>query len=371
MTTSPNGTTAQRKKLRIAVVQPHLAVGAVEMNLRLCASLVREASVMHSPDVILLPEAMTSPNVFHRSLRRVPQPVDGAPYQMIVRLAKELHCTVGGGFLSVRGQHARHTYVLAEPDGTTHLHDKDEPSMWETNFYSAGKDQGLTSTSFGNVGLAMGFEWGRSRTARRLRNKADVVLGGSCWWGGPTWPVMREWMARDHQYNALACGEAPTIMARMVGAPVAVAQHVGRVESDTPMLPGVGWSTMFSGDSQIVDASGTILARLGPEDYNAIACAEVEIGPQEPIHPIPVGFWTQPAAGIVQALWHYQKLHGRISYKVRHALGGFPWQHNPPTDLPNYNPAGAPSQLALDDLPAESIEEAITANADDTEAQLT
>ncbi|HEX9831610.1 MAG TPA: nitrilase-related carbon-nitrogen hydrolase, partial [Mycobacterium sp.] len=273
--------------------------------------------------------------------------------------------------LSVRGQHARHTYVLAEPDGTTHLHDKDEPSMWETNFYTAGKDQGLTSTSFGNVGLAMGFEWGRSRTARRLRNKVDVVLGGSCWWGGPTWPVMREWMARDHQYNALACGEAPSLMARMVGAPVAVAQHVGRVDSDTPMLPGVGWSTMFSGDSQIVDASGTILARLGPEDYNAIACAEVEIGPQEPIHPIPVGFWTQPAAGIVQALWHYQKLHGRISYKVRHALGGFPWQHDPPTDLPNYNPAGASSKLALDDLSGESGEETITANAGDTEAQLT
>jgi len=110
---------------------------------------------------------------------------------------------------------------------------------------------------------------------------------------------------------------------------------------------------------------------LGPEDYNAIACAEVEVGPQEPIHPIPIGFWTQPAAGIVQGLWHYQKLHGRISYKVRHALGGFPWQHNPPTDLPNYNPAGAPSQLALDDLPAESIEETITANAGDTKAQLT
>ena len=227
MTTSPNGKTAQRKKLRIAVVQPHLAVGAVEMNLRLCASLVREASVMHSPDVILLPEAMTSPNMFHRSLRRVPQPVDGAPYQLIVRLAKELHCTVGGGFLSVRGQHARHTYVLAEPDGTTHLHDKDEPSMWETNFYTAGKDQGLASTSFGNVGLAMGFEWGRSRTARRLRNKVDVVLGGSCWWGGPTWPVMRDgWRATISTTPWRAVKRRPG-WPEWSALPVAVAQHVG------------------------------------------------------------------------------------------------------------------------------------------------
>jgi len=368
MTTSTNGKAAQRKKLRIGVIQPQLAVGAVEANLRHCAALVREASVMHSPDVILLPEAMTSPNMFNRSLRRVPRPVDGAPYQMIQRLAKELHCTVGGGFLSVRGQHTRHTYVLAEPDGTTHLHDKDEPSMWETNFYTAGKDQGLASTSFGNVGLAMGFEWARSRTARRLRNKVDVVLGGSCWWGGPTWPVMRGWMARDHQYNALACGEAPARMARMVGAPVAVAQHVGPVDSDTPMLPGVGWSTMFSGDSQIVDASGTIQAHLGPEDINAIACAEVEIGPQKPIQPIPIGFWAQPAAGIVQGIWHYQKLHGRISYKVRHALGGFPWQHNPPTDLPNYNPAGGFSGFMSPDLADEPVEETMTVNVGDNDA---
>jgi hypothetical protein len=243
--------------------------------------------------------------------------------------------------------------------------------MWETNFYTAGTDQGLTSTSFGNVGIAMGFEWGRSRTARRLRNKVDVVLGGSCWWSGPTWPVMRQWMARDHQYNVLSCGEAPTRMARMVGAPVAVAQHVGRVDSDTPLLPGVGWSTMMCGDSQIVDASGTILARLGPEDYNAIACAEVEIGPKEPILPIPVGFWAQPLAGTVQGIWHYQKLHGRISYKARHALGGFPWQHNPPTDLPNYNRADAAAELPLDDRPAVPVGEEMTANTADKEANLT
>jgi hypothetical protein len=76
-------------------------------------------------------------------------------------------------------------------------------------------------------------------------------------------------------------------------------------------------------------------------------------------------------AGIVQGIWHYQKLHGRISYKVRHALGGFPWQQGVPTDLPNYNPASAPSELTLGDLADQPVEDAMTANAGDSEAQLT
>jgi predicted amidohydrolase len=368
MNTSLNGNTAERKKLRIAVIQPQLAVGAVDANLRHCAALVREASVVHSPDVILLPEAMTSPNMFQRVMQQVPQPVDGAPYQMIQGLAKELRCTVGGGFLSVRGRHARHTYVLAEPDGTTHLHDKDEPSMWENAFYTAGHDEGIASTSFGVVGAAMGFEWGRSRTARRLRNKVDVVLGGSCWWSGPTWPVARQWMARDHQYNIGMISEAPPRLARMVGAPVAVAQHVGPVDSDTPMLPGIRYSTMLPGESMIVDAGGSVLARLGPEDYDAIACAEVEIGRREPVQPVPIGFWTQPMAGIVKFLWSYQKLHGRAAYSIRHALGGFPWQHNPPVDLPNYNPPATPSELISTDLVNEPVEGTMTAKVGGSDA---
>lgn len=361
MSKSSDGTRPQRKKLRIAVIQPWLAVGEVEANLRHCAALVREASVMHSPDVILLPEAMTSPNMFHPSLRRVPRPVDGAPYQMIRGLAKELGCMVGGGFLSVRGQHARHTYVLAEADGTTHLHDKDQPSLWENAYYTAGRDDGLFSTSCGVVGAAMGFEWGRTRTARRLRNKVDVLLGGSCWWSGPTWPVAREWLTRDHQYNVLMLGEVAPRMARMIGAPCAVAQHVGPVESRTPLLPGVPWSTMFPGESMVVDATGTVLARLGPEDYDAIACAEVEIGRQEPITQIPIGFWTQPMAGIVQALWYYQNPHGRVSYALRHALGRFPWQTDPPTDLPNYIPPDEPSALISADLVPEPVERTMPA----------
>lgn len=347
------------RRLRIAVIQAHLAVGAVELNLRHCEGLVRSAHAEHKPDVILLPEAMTSPNVFSPALRSVPRPIDGAPYQMVAGLARELGCTVGGGFLSIRGQHARHTYVLAEPTGATYLHDKDEPSLWETNFYTPGTDDGLHTTSHGNVGVAMGMEWGRSRTARRLRGKAELIVGGSCWWSSPAWVFPRAWMVRDHQYNLGMVAEMAPRMARMAGAPCAVAQHVGPVVADTPLLPGVSWPTVLAGDSMIVDADGTVLARRGPEEGEGSICADVTVGTVAPTQPIPMGFWSQPMAGLLIASWHYQKRHGQLSYRIRHALGGFPWQPVENTDLPDYNPPVVFDTAAEDAAPADPVVEAV------------
>jgi predicted amidohydrolase len=338
------------RTFRIAVVQPHLAVGAVDQNLRHCEELVRAAHAEHHPDVVLLPEAMTSPNMFAAAMRSVPRPIDGGPYQLLTGLARELGCTVGGGFLSIRGPHARHTYVLAEPTGATYLHDKDEPSMWETNFYTAGRDDGLHTTSHGNVGVAMGFEWGRSRTARRLRGKVDLVLGGSCWWSSPDWLFPRAWLVRAHQYNLGMVADMAPRMARMVGAPCAIAQHVGPVVSDTPLLPGVSWSTICAGDSMIVDAHGAILARRSAAEGEGVICADVAVGAVAPSEPVPIGFWSQPMAALLQATWHYQKRHGQLSYGIRHALGGFPWQPVENHDLPDYNPAVAPQ--AQQDAPA-------------------
>jgi hypothetical protein len=88
----------------------------------------------------------------------------------------------------------------------------------------------------------------------------------------------------------------------------------------------------------IVDADGTILARRGPEEGEGFACAEVRVGAAEPTQPIPMGFWSQPMAGLLVATWHYQKRHGQLSYRIRHALGAFPWQPVQNTNLPNHNP---------------------------------
>jgi len=58
----------------------------------------------------------------------------------------------------VRGQHTYGTFVLAEPDGAVHLHDKDIPTAWEQHFYVGGDDLGVTrSETLGcQVGLMSG-----------------------------------------------------------------------------------------------------------------------------------------------------------------------------------------------------------------------
>ncbi|HUR75131.1 MAG TPA: carbon-nitrogen hydrolase family protein, partial [Sporichthya sp.] len=57
--------------VRIAAIQPALEVGEVERNLRRCEQLVRDAHREHSPQVIVLPEAFTSPNMYDPKLRSV------------------------------------------------------------------------------------------------------------------------------------------------------------------------------------------------------------------------------------------------------------------------------------------------------------
>lgn len=331
-----SGDSGMGPRITVAAIQPRLEIGEVDRNLARIEDLIRQAHREHSPELIVAPEAMTSPTVYHPSLRAVARPVDGAPYQLLVRLARELDCLVGGGFVARRGDDTRGTYVLAEPDGTTHLHDKDQPSMWENHYYTPGHDDGLFTTALGTLGCPMGFEWNRSRTARRLRGRVALLAGGSNWWSYPNWPPLDPWLGRDHQYNVAVAREMPAWQARAVGAPAVIASHVGAITCRTPLLPGVPWKTILVGESQVVDHDGRVLARMSYDDGEGYVAAEVTLGPVAPAAPIPDGFWMMPQAFTIHAVWHYQNLFGRLSYAANKRRRRLPWQAQPATDLPNY-----------------------------------
>lgn len=330
---------------RIAVVQPALALAEVEGNLARIEDLVRDAAREHSPEVVIVPEAFTSPNVYSRKLLNSARPVDGQPFQLITRLARELGVVVGGGFLAVRGRHTYGTFVLAEPDGAVHLHDKDIPTAWEQNYYKGGDDDGVVhcGTLGADVGLMSGWEWARNRTSKRvLAGGAQLVLGGMCWPSFPTnWPgPLRKLTEHEHALWVKQAHELPGQVARRTGVAVAHASHVGPITGETPLAPGLSWPTVMVGESQICDRDGTILARLSLEDGEGHIAADVEIAPATPLDPIADRFWIPDFSPLTHAAWHGMNAHGTVRYKARHARGRFPWQAWPAADLPDEIPAG-------------------------------
>ena len=328
------------RTVKVAAIQPALRLGAVEENLIRVEDLIRDAAKTHSPDIITVPEAASSPNVYSRAMRPVARPIDGAPMQLYRSLARELGVVVGGGFLARRGSHVYGTYVLAEPDGRLHLHDKDIPTMWEQNYYTGGDDPGLTELAVlggAPVGVANGWEWARTGTARRLRGRVQLLLGGMCWpsypnnWRGP----FARLAAREHALQVQHARELPRQMARLIGAPVAMPSHVGPIDFDTPLVPGLAWCTEMVGETQIVERDGTILARLSAQDGEGHIAATVTLAPPEPVDPLSPAYWISPLSVATRAAWTATNTHGALKYRAMRALGRHPWQDWPGGDLPN------------------------------------
>lgn len=329
---------------RVVAVQLAVGLDDLDANLRHIEDIVTQAAREHSPDMVFLPEASAMPNVYHRVMRSVARPVDGAPFQLYRRLARELGCMVGGGFVAIRGKDTRNTYCLAEPDGTVHLHDKDQPSMWENNYYSAGTDDGIAQTTVGPIGLACGFEWTRSRTAARLRGNVQLMAGGMCFPSFPKWAVTRPYFwNRDHQAMLRFARETPPRMARVVGVPVVQPSHVGDIVMETPLMPGVGWPTILLGETHITDAAGTTLGHMAYEDGEGYICADVELGEPMPRDPVPPSFWMTTVPVSVHVIWQVANLHGRVKYEAMKRLGMHEWQAGATgADLPN-RVAGEPT----------------------------
>lgn len=329
---------------RIAVVQPALVLGEVARNLDRIEGLIRDAHREHSAEVVVVPEACTTPNVFARVLRSTPRPVDGQPFQLLTRLARELGCVIGGGFVAVRGRHTYGTFVLAEPDGAVHLHDKDIPTAWEQHYYVGGDDAGVTRCGALGcaVGLMSGWEWARFRTSARVRDgEARVVLGGMCWPSMPlNWPgPLHRWAEREHGVWREQARALPGQVARLTGVPVAHASHVGPVRGETPLGPGIPWQTEMIGESQVCDRDGTILARLTLEDGEGHVAADVDLTiPAAPLDPIEERFWIPRFTITTHLAWHTMNAQGAVSYRIRHARKAFPWQAWPAGDLPDEIP---------------------------------
>ena len=325
---------AAQRPVRVAAIQIHPTLADVSANLERAERLIREA-IGQRAEWIALPEFFTSGLAFDPvHLPDAPRPLDGAPMQMLKKLAKEGRAAIGGGFLARSGHDVFNTLVLALPTGEVFTHDKDFPTTsMESSLYAGGEDDefvreierkgvatereiiasrpdNIKSGVFRlpgrlSVGAAMCWEQVRYRTARRMRGQVDLVLTASGWPAGGSDPKIVE---------------TPRRLARLVGAPVVHASIVGPVPS-AAAPDGTGSRTLqFSGESQIVDGHGKSVASRHFAEGEGVLVGEVELGRVMPSEAIPESaFWTPEGPSDTSTNWHTSGAAGRAIYLKRRA----------------------------------------------------
>ncbi len=299
--------------LRVAAIQMLAVLGDVDANLAMAERLVRRAFAQGA-EWAILPEFFTSGVAFHPVMLDAARPVDGAPAQLLRSLARQHGGVVGGSFIALRGEHAYNAFLLAFPDGRTFCHDKDQPTMWESCYYVGGHDDGVLETPAGAVGAALCWELIRTRTARRLLGRVELVVGGSCWWDLPLdAPPEREPLRRQ---GLALLRAAPSAMAHLLGVPVVHAAHAGVFEGYRMPEARVLQRRRYLGEAQIIDGRGQVLARMGYEDGKGVIVAEVMPGRVAgPLQPIPDRFWIPEMPQPMLDAWERQGRQGAAYYR--------------------------------------------------------
>ena len=325
--------------MRVAAAQLEVALADVPANLAACESIARVAA-RDGAEAIALPEFFTTGAVFLPELAGAAVAPDGAATQMLLRVARDEGVLVGGSFLcrDPDGE-VRNAFLLAGPDGLLGRHDKDLPTMWENALYVGGDDDGVIEAGELTIGAAVCWELMRSATARRLRGRVDLVLGGSNWWTVPRWPSAG-YTRRAEMANASLAARAPRVFGRYVGAPVVHAAIAGGFECPTPGLPAIPYRGPFQGGAQIADADGRVLARREAGEGSGYVMAELEARRSQPREPVPTSFWLHRRGALSAVAWNTQRVLGRRWY-ARHVRGRPPLEVEQPTRA-----AGAAGQRA-------------------------
>jgi predicted amidohydrolase len=307
------------RSVRAAAVQLEAVAGDVAENLRRVELLIEEACA-RGARLVAVPEFCSSRVMFDRCVHQAVLPPDNAMLALFKRLAAKHQARIGGSMLIADEGQVYNRYHFVEPDGSVHLHDKDLPTMWENCFYGPGRDDGVFDTGIGGVGAAVCWELIRTQTVRRMLGRVEVAMTGTHWWTMPeNWgrPLSRG-LAVIGQYNRYLSENAPVEFARRLGAPVLQASHCGHFRSGFMLMPGSDYSlpydTHFVGATQIVDASGHILAHRRTHEGPGVVVADIEIGAVMPDLPLEDRFWIPELPMFLRAYWHQQNVCGRSYY---------------------------------------------------------
>jgi len=109
--------------------------------------------------------------------------------------------------------------------------------------------------------------------------------------------------------------ETPARFARMLGVPVIHAAHAGDFEGEMPLMPDVPYKSYYLGETQIVDGSGKILARLKQEDGEGVIMTNLDLTKKwNSSESIPNRFWIPDMPKKLNQAWQLFNKHGEAYY---------------------------------------------------------
>lgn len=304
--------------IKVAAIQMCAEFGNVSANLQKAELLLKDA-LEQGATWAILPEFFTTGAGFHPDLLDSALPLEGPALSLMHEMAGAYNAVVGGSFICRRDGDNYNTFLLVSPDGSYKMHDKDLPTMWENCYYRGGSDDGVLDSPVGKVGAALCWEFVRTQTARRLVGKVGMVVGGTCWWGMPKRGLGLPQSLSERNRHILY--DTPRRFAKMVGAPVVHASHAGNFVGKWPWMPWMPYESGYLGETQIVDGSGNILARLTREDGDGVILADITPGSVEPSEKIPDRFWIPDLPWLFRFVWTYQNAHGRRYYQQMNSRG--------------------------------------------------
>ncbi len=304
------------KLTKVSAIQLAARIGDASFNIASCERLASLA-VREGAKWIALPEFFTTGVSWNPKIVEAIQKPDGEATRFMRNFSARHQVVLGGSFLCRLFDGGVRNRYLCFVNGTlVGYHDKDLPTMWEHYFYEGGDptDSGFLGT-YDNIriGAAVCWEFMRTMTARRLRSKVDVVMGGSCWWSIPTnFPKFLQnlWEPANRRSSLDAIRDS----ARLIGAPVIHAAHCGEIECSMPGLP-IQYRGYFEGNAAIVDANGHVMAQRGAAEGEGIVCAEISLGARETAEEIPRYFWLRSRGVLPAFAWHHQRWLGRYWYQ--------------------------------------------------------
>ncbi len=83
-------------------------------------------------------------------------------------------------------------------------------------------------------------------------------------------------------------------------------------------MPGFPYKSYYLGETQIVDGTGRIMARMKREDGEGFITAEIDLTKKcELSEPIPNRFWIPDLPTSIKLVWNYQNMHGKYFYRFK------------------------------------------------------